>query len=212
MKKNLKALAVPTIYVLAISVFGISMYLIQTIVNNNRFSSIENMEYVDKEIVTDNEYIPVVANETTILKPFMIDSVKINKSFYNYNGEEQDQENSIIIYQDTYIQNSGVDYQSTESFDIVSILDGTVIEVTDNEILGKTIKIRHNNDLISTYQSLSEISVKVDDMVLRGQIIGKSGTCSLYSKDNNLHFEMAYQGKNINPEEYYNKTENELQA
>ena len=212
MKKNLKALAVPTIYVLAISVFGISMYLIQTIVNNNRFSSIENMEYVDKEIVTDNEYIPVVANETTILKPFMIDSVKINKSFYNYNGEEQDQENSIIIYQDTYIQNSGVDYQSTETFDIVSILDGTVIEVTDNEILGKTIKIRHNNDLISTYQSLSEISVKVDDMVLRGQIIGKSGTCNLYSKDNNLHFEMAYQGKNINPEEYYNKTENELQA
>lgn len=212
MKKNLKALAVPTIYVLAISVFGISMYLIQTIVNNNRFSSIENMEYVDKEIVTDNEYIPVVANETTIMKPFMIDSVKINKSFYNYNGEEQDQENSIIIYQDTYIQNSGVDYQSTETFDVVSILDGTVIEVTDNEILGKTIKIRHNNDLISTYQSLSEISVKIDDMVLRGQIIGKSGTCSLYSKDNNLHFEMAYQGKNINPEEYYNKTENELQA
>lgn len=212
MKKNLKALAVPTIYVLAISVFGISMYLIQTIVNNNRFSSIEEMEYVDKEIVTDNEYIPVVANETTILKPFMIDSVKINKSFYNYNGEEQDQENSIIIYQDTYIQNSGVDYQSTEIFDVVSILDGTVIEVTDNEILGKTIKIRHNNDLISTYQSLSEISVKTDDTVLRGQIIGKSGTCSIYSKDNNLHFEMAYQGKNINPEEYYNKTENELQA
>lgn len=212
MKKNLKSLVVPSIYVLAISIFGISMYLIQTIVNNNRFSSNENMEYVDKEIVTDNEYIPVVAIDNTILKPYLIDSVKINKSFYNYSGEEQDQENSIVIYQDTYIQNSGVDYTSTEVFDVVSVLDGTVIDVSDNDILGKTIKVRHNNDIVTTYQSLSEVQVKKDDTVLRGQVIGKSGTCKLYSKDNNLHFEMAFQGKNINPEENYNKNENDLQA
>ena len=31
--------------------------------------------------------------------------------------------------------------------------------VTNNEILGTTIKIRHENDLISTYQSLSETTV-----------------------------------------------------
>ena len=48
MKRNLKLLVVPTIYVLAISVLGVSMYLIQTILNNNRFASNENIEYVDK--------------------------------------------------------------------------------------------------------------------------------------------------------------------
>jgi len=212
MKRNLKLLVVPTIYVLAIGAFGASMYLIQSVVNKNRFSSSDNMEYVDKEIVTDNEYIPVIAEETTIMKPFLNEEVKLNKSFYNYNDDQKNQENSIIIYQDTYIQNSGVDYTFTESFDVVSILDGTVIEVTDNEILGKTIKIRHNNDIISTYQSLSEVNVKIDDTVLRGQVIGKSGTCNLYNKDYNLHFELAYQGKNINPEENYNKKEFELQA
>ena len=212
MKRNLKLLVVPTIYVLAIGAFGASMYLIQSVVNKNRFSSSDNMEYVDKEIVTDNEYIPVISEETTIMKPFLNEEVKLNKSFYNYNDDQKNQENSIIIYQDTYIQNSGVDYTFTESFDVVSILDGTVIEVTDNEILGKTIKIRHNNDIISTYQSLSEVNVKIDDTVLRGQVIGKSGTCNLYNKDYNLHFELAYQGKNINPEENYNKKEFELQA
>ena len=212
MKKNLKLLVVPTIYLLAISVFGISMYLIQNIVNNNRFSSNENMEYVDKEIVTDNEYIPVISVENTIIRPYASNSVKINKYFYNYQGESEEQENSIVIYKDTYLQNSGVDYTSEESFPVVSILDGTVIEVTDNEILGKTIKIRHNNDIISTYQSLSEVNVKQDDTVLRGQVIGTSGTCDLYNKDNNLHFELSYQGKNINPEDSYNKTEYELQA
>lgn len=212
MKRKLKLLAVPSIYILAICIFGISMYLIQTIVNKNKFSTKEEMQYVDKEIVTDNEYVPVVATEPTIMKPFLNEQVKLNKKFYNYNGEEKDQEESIIIYEDMYIQNSGTDYKYTENFEVVSVLDGTVIEITDNEILGKTIKIRHNNDLITTYQSLSEINVKVDDNVLRGQVIGKSGTCNLYPKDSNLHFEMTYLGKNIDPEENYNKQLNELQA
>ena len=64
--------------------------------------------------------------------------------------------------------------------------------------------------MVSTYQCLSEITINKDDSVARGQIIGKSGTCPLYSKDNNLHFELSYQGKNINPEKSYNKAENEL--
>ena len=209
-KRNLKLFAVPIIYGLAIFTFGTSMYLIGRVINKEKFESNEVMEYVDKEIVTDNEYIPVVSVDNTILKPFSNNSVTINKPFYNYSGSSADQEKALILYEGTYMQNSGVDYKATEKFDIVSILDGTVIEVTDNDILGKTIKIRHNNDLISTYQSLSEVSVKTDDTVLRGQVIGKSGTCKLYNSDNNLHFELSYQGHNINPEDSYNKTENDL--
>ena len=209
-KRNLKLLAVPAIYVSAILVFITSMYLIGRVVNTGSFESNEDMEYVDKEIVTDNEYIPVVATDNTILKPYINESVTKNKSFYNYQAEKKEQEDSIIIYQDTYMQNSGIDYKYNESFDVISILDGKVIEVTENEILGKTIKIKHNNDLISTYQSLQEVSVNVDDTVLRGQKIGMSGTCSLYSSDYNLHFELSYQGKTIDPETSYNKTINEL--
>ena len=209
-KRNLKLYAVPAIYVFAILILGTSMVLIGRIINNQKFKGNEEMEYVDKEIVTDNEYIPVVNTQPTIRKPFLIDNITINKTFYNQEDDKNNQENSIIEYQGTYMQNTGVDYKYNEVFDIVSILDGTVIEVTDNDALGKTIKIRHNNDLISTYQSLSEVSVKVDDTVLNGQVIGKSGTCSLYSKDYNLHFELSYQGKNIDPEKTYNKTEDEL--
>jgi len=209
-KRNLKLYAVPIIYVLAILMFGTSMFFIQRIVNNNRFVSPEIMEYVDSEIVTDNEYIPVVSQVASILRPYLNGDVKVNKTFYNYEDEASNQENSIIIYEDTYMQNSGVDYTYTETFDVISILDGTVIEVTENELLGKTIKIRHNNDLISIYQSLSEVSVNKDENVLRGQVIGKSGMCSIYSNNSNLHFELSYQGKNIDPEKTYDKTEDEL--
>lgn len=209
-KRNLKLLAVPAIYTLAILVFGTSMYLIQRTINNSRFESNDDMEYVDKEIVTDNEYIPVIAPDNTIMKPFINDMVKISKSFYDYQGDANKQEDALIIYKDTYMQNSGVDYKSDEVFDIVSVLDGTVIDVTENDVLGKTIKIRHDNDLVSIYQSLGEVSVKKDDTILRGQVIGKSGTCDLYNSASNLHFELSYQGKTINPETSYNKTINEL--
>ena len=156
------------------------------------------------------EDIKVVSTGEVILKPYLGENVKIVKDYYDYMGESNSQENALIYYENTYMQNSGVAYKHTEVFDIVSILDGTVIEVTENEILGKTIKIRHENDLVSIYQSLSEINIKQDDYVLRGQVIGKSGTSPLYSNDSNLHFEIYNQGKNIDPEQCYNKTQDEL--
>lgn len=209
-KRKLKDFTVPLIYALALLIFGTSMYLIQKVVNKQTFETNDEMEYVDKEIVNDNLYIPVVVETNIIIKPYLNEEVKINKTFYDSNSESEIQENSIIFYENTYMQNSGIDYKYTENFDVVSILDGTVIEVTNNEILGTTIKIRHENDLISIYQSLSTTNINVDDHVLRGQVIGTSGTCKLYNNDSNLHFEIIHQGKNVNPEEYYNKSTDEL--
>ena len=209
-RKNLKLYAVPIIYVISVFLFGISIYLIADTVRSKRLKSSINTEYVSTEIVNDNENIPVVYVEPTIMRPFLIDAISINKAFYDYDAEETEQENAIILYENNYIQNSGVSYKYNENFEIISVLDGTVVDITDNKILGKTLKIRHSNDLVSTYQCLSEITINKDDSVARGQIIGKSGTCPLYSKDNNLHFELSYQGKNINPEKSYNKAENEL--
>ena len=210
-KRKLKNLTIPAIYALALLVFTTSMYLVQKVVNKQTFEdSSDNIEYVDKEIVNDNIYIPVVVQTNIISKPYLNAEVTLSKSFYDSNAEAESQENSIIFYENTYMQNSGVDYKYKENFEVISILDGTVIEVTNNEILGTTIKIRHEKDLISTYQSLSQVNVKVDDTVVRGQVIGTSGTCSLYNTDSNLHFELIYQGKIVNPEEYYDKSTDEL--
>lgn len=209
-KTKLKRITVPAIYATALLVFGTSMYLVQRVVNTQKFETNGEMEYVDKEIVTDNIYVPVVVQTNIIARPYYNGAVTINKTFYDYNKTAEEQENSIIFYENTYMQNSGVSYKLTENFEVVSVLDGTVIEITNNEILGTTIKIRHENDLVSTYQSLSQVNINVDDVVVRNQVIGTSGTSKLYSTDSNLHFELTYQGKNINPEEYYGKTTDEL--
>ena len=111
------------------------------------------------------------------------------------------------------MQNSGVDYKSDESFDETSVLSGTVSNITDDALLGKTIEIRSSTEIITTYQSLGEISVKKGDTVTQGQIIGKSGTCTLNSDvANGLHFEMYKNGQVINPEKFYDKSLKDLES
>ena len=183
---------------------------------NTSFSkpSIVDMKdcYVDGEITEnkDND-VPVVSTGSSIVRPYLDNSVSIAKTFYDYTGEASEQENSIIYYEGTYMQNSGVDYASDNVFDVISILDGTVISVENNDLLGSTVQIRHSNDLISVYQSLSEVSVKKDDQIIQGQIVAKSGTSNINKElGNHLHFELYYKGKIVNPEEYYNKSIDEL--
>ena len=114
-KRDLKLYAVPVIYIVAIFIFCTSIIIIGRIVNNRKFKSSEEMEYVDKEIVTDNEYIPVIDTKATIMKPFLIDNITINKAFYNKDDEKSNQEKSIVVYKDTYMQNTGIDYKYNES-------------------------------------------------------------------------------------------------
>lgn len=218
-KYGFKKLIVPGIYF--VSVMAVIGCITLTIAGINKYlEEKKDFKYsvnglIDKK---NSDIQPVQGDENKIenntseiiIRPYKSDSVSVGRYFYDFEGDAKNQENSIILYENTYMQNSGIDYTNKETFDIVSILDGTVIEVTDNKILGKTIKIKHNNDLISTYQSLSEVSVKENDTVLRGQVIAKSGTCPLYSSDSNLHFELTYQGKLVNPESYYNKSVDEL--
>lgn len=209
--RKLKPFMMPALYGGLVLVFLFSMYFAKEIVSN--FKEKDDYEYVDGEITENNNgEIPVVSTLIKIARPYLDSSVSISKTFYDYEADASEQEKSIIFYEDTYIQNSGVDYTSQNVFDVISILDGTVISVEENDILGTTVEVRHSNDLISVYQSLSDVIVKKDDTVIQGQILAKSGLSNI-NKDlgNHLHFELYYKGKIVNPEEFYNKSLDELQ-
>lgn len=165
--------------------------------------------YVTDTII-DNEY-PVVGEDTKIIRPYVDEDIKILKSYYDYKADEKTQENSIIFYENTYLQNSGVAYGGKEKFDVVAILDGTVIAVKEDNLLGKIVQIKHDKDLISVYQSLSEVNVKENDVVKQGDVIGKSGTSNISkSLNDHLHFELIYKGQTVNPEEYFDKRTSQL--
>lgn len=165
---------------------------------------IEKNGYVNKTIFENN--IPVVATPETIKRPYTDSSIKIVTNYYNQTDDIETQKNSLILYENTYLPSTGIDYQSDYDFDVVSVLDGIVITVKEDQTLGKLIEIKHKDNIISTYQSLSEIMVKEGDEVKQGDIIGKSGLANI-QKDmgSHLHFELTIDSKTVDPEEYYDK-------
>lgn len=205
-KKKLKSYVIPSLYacffvgVLFITV-GVCNLLIKKPTTNEPK---ENINYVSESIIDDNE--AVVKEVNKVLKPYTNDKVKIGKYFYDYKADETRQQNSITYHDNTYMQNSGVDYTLGEVFDINSILDGTVTSVTKDDLLGNCVEIKHDNDYTSIYQSLSEVSVKKGDKVTAGQVIGKSGQNTL-DKDmgNHLHFELYIKGQVVDPLNYLDK-------
>lgn len=207
-----KKLFVPVIYGVCVVAFLCCMFFVGKLSNKYLFKNNESLDYVDDEIIDDNyNNLPVINTDVLIVKPYLDESVFVYKTFYDIDGESTDQEKAIIFYEDTYMQNSGVDYASKNEFDIISILDGTVISVYDNEVLGTSIEIRHSNDIISVYQCLSNVLVKEGDTIIQGQKIATSGASNINREsENNLHFELYYKGSIVNPENYYNKSINEL--
>jgi len=211
--RRINRIVMPVVYGVCVVAFLISMYFAVRFTNNTLFSNNENLEYVDGEITENygSNDIPVVNTTTVIMRPYLDSSVSIGKTFYDYTGTSEEQENSIIFYEDTYMQNSGVDYVSANVFDVVSVLNGTVISVHENNLLGTIVEIRHSNNLISVYQGLSDVIVEENMAVVQGQILAKSGTSNINKElGNHLHFELYYNGKIVNPEEYYNRNVDEL--
>ncbi len=163
----------------------------------------EVTDYTMDEVIESE--LPVINQTTTIINPYTDPSVSIKKGYYDYKADEDSQLSSIVKHDNTYIQNTGIDYVGENTFDVVSILNGTVINVKDDEELGKSVEIKHDNGMISIYQSLSEVYVTKDTIVTQGLVIGKSGENKL-DKDlgNHLHFEIYENGGEVNPLNYLN--------
>ena len=146
-------------------------------------------------------------------RPYNDDTIQILQNYYDYKGDKSVQEKSLILYENTYLQNSGIDYGNNNEFDVLSIYEGKVLDVREDNILGKTVDIEHSNNLISTYQCLNKVNVKKGDTVGINDLIGTSGLCNI-NKDlgNHLHLEVSYDGKIINPESIYEKSLENINA
>ena len=208
--KKLRSFVLPTVYIMVISVLFISISFLA-----NNLS--HNIEYGNMSVSTlDDNTTPVIKNEENILqsiieKPYVSSNVSISKSFYDMTDDAKKQEDSLVYYQNTYLQNSGVLYESTDPFDIKASYDGKVTNVSQDDILGNYIEITHNENLKTVYYSLSEVTVKKDDVVLSGDVIGKSGINKLNNDSkNSLLFEVYHNGVAIDPEDFYNMNIDDL--
>ena len=206
--RRLKKGVIYGIYSLGIVALIGTIYLIESSISNDSFKD-EEYTYVSKTIFDDS--VPVMSEDTKIIRPYTDPDIKVVKGFYDYKAEGESQQNALFEYEGTYMQSSGISYGGKEDFEVVAILDGTVISVEEDKLLGKVVQIRHSNDMISIYQSLGNVNVKANDEVKQGTIIGTSGTSNIdTSLGKHLYFEIINNGVVINQEDYYDKTINEL--
>ena len=211
-RRKLKPYVLQSILLIAIAsiIFGTAA-LSNSLKQTNEDTLDEVLSYVSNVILEEAE--PVINTKEKMISPYTDQTVTVGKSYYDYKADAATQEKSIIYHDNTYLQNSGTDFISENVFDVVSVLDGSVTDVKEDDTLGKIVEIKHDNGYVSIYQSLSEVSVKKGDMVTQGQVIGKSGTNEL-DKDmgNHLHFELYVNGQVVDPTLYLNKEINQTET
>ncbi|HLO54983.1 MAG TPA: M23 family metallopeptidase [Saprospiraceae bacterium] len=100
------------------------------------------------------------------------------------------------------IQHYGVDILAAKDSPIKSIMDGIVINADQSITTGNSVFIQHTKNLVSVYKHNSVLLVKTGDIVKTGQAVAIIGNTGEMSTGPHLHFEMWYDGKYINPENY----------
>lgn len=200
--RRLRKFVIPTIYTIALAALFISILIIGKTYNS--FTNEDINSHVVNAIVDDDSKAVMNETENKMIKPFANDNVTISKNFYDKDATEEEQQNSLIYYENTYMQNSGVLYTSENAYDIVASLDGKISDIKTDDILGNVIEIDHDNEIKTVYQSVDNIKVKVGDEVKQGDVIATSSANKLNNTNKNcLLFEVYQKGQLVNPEKMF---------
>lgn len=190
-----------------ITIVGASSYLA-----TSYFSLIntDNNSYVLRDMISSN--LPVGKEvEKKIIKPYNDENVKVIRDYYKVDGDRNTQENSLILYENTYMPNTGILYGSDEAYDVLSIYEGTVKNVSEDDVFGFIVEIEYSNNFIAKYSSLASVEVAKEDNVSIGEVIGKSGKNKIISESQNmLLLEIIYDGVNVDPKDYFDKNLEEM--
>lgn len=205
-KMKLRKYVLPTIYVLIILVTFLSVSLI----NNHLLKNVTNYNY-SKSImkdVTENVLSEILPDKFE--RPYLSENVKLLSGFYSKDYDDESQKNSLIVYQNSYMPSSGTFYASQDDFDVVSVYDGKVKSIKKDEMLGDTVEVQHSDNLTTIYYSLKDVTVRENDDIKKGTIIGKATSNNLVTDKNVLFIEVYLKGKQIDPEKFYELNPNEV--
>jgi murein hydrolase activator len=100
----------------------------------------------------------------------------------------------------TITMNNGIDIHPKSDFSVQTVAPGTIIHTGIMRGLGKLVIVDHSGGYITVYAHLSEISVKMDQAVENGTVIGfVSGTGV---DESNLHFEIRKSTEVLDPTDW----------
>lgn len=100
---------------------------------------------------------------------------------------------------------NGIDVQAEEGAAVKTAADGTVVSVTDDELMGTTVVIEHSGGYTTHYSSLqADVPVAEGQAVHAGDVIGCVGSTSAAESEMgpHLHFSVSQNGNAIDPHAY----------
>lgn len=139
---------------------------------------------------------------------------ELGMGFFDDQAPKEEQEAALVTFNESFIPHTGIDLvgSDSKSFDVASALAGKVTKVESDPLVGKQIEIEHANKMVTVYQSLDNVNVKIGDEVAQGQVIATAGR-NVLEKDAgiHLHFEVRVDDDSVNPEQYLTHTEAQTQ-
>lgn len=108
----------------------------------------------------------------------------------------------VVTQKFDYKNHPAIDIAAAEHVGIKSVLDGTVVYSDWNVNTGYSIIIQHANNLLSVYSHNSVLLKKSGNFVHAGDVIAIIGETGELSNGAHLHFELWYNGKAVNPDNY----------
>ena len=100
---------------------------------------------------------------------------------------------------------NGIDLAAEDGSKVMAAADGEVYTVYEDDTLGHTVVIRHNDGYTTCYSSLSDqVSVKPGDKVTMGDTIGYAADSAIVESTlgSHVHFSVTHYDEPMNPEEF----------
>lgn len=101
---------------------------------------------------------------------------------------------------------NGMDFAAENGAEVLAAADGTVYTIYNDETMGTTVVIRHEDGYVTTYSSMHEdVLVSVGQDVELGQPIGYVGTTALVETvlGDHVHFSVSCAGQPVDPEDFF---------
>lgn len=166
------------------------------------------------EIIQPDDSKTDVVPEEVIKLPFTdgMEYVVVRK-FYEKDGTKEDQQLSLIKYQNSYRTSVGTSYAKKDgtAFDVLSVLGGKVVEIKESPLYSNYVAIEHKDGFKTYYYGLSEVTVTLGSEVNQGDKLGVSGKTEIDAETgNHVYVKMMKSGKHYNPEKLIGKKISEI--
>ena len=137
------------------------------------------------------------------------------RTFFDPSLSSEELVSAIINTGTKVITSTGISYAKKDNsiFSVLAIYDGEVVSIDEDELSGAKITIKHSDDIVSIYSSLSDVKVSVGDLITQGTNLGNA-SASIDDAEAGVHvyLQIKINDSFVNPNTIIGKEIDEVSA